>query len=254
MKQVKSFWTNIVLASNFYQELADSMVMKSRNNLVFVVFCLILLVGLVQLHWYFQDYFGESRDLVSKVSQLKHDLEQQRLQTALIQNQFRDFQQDVASLLPRLDKKSLTKVQYKVSQMAQVLRQPASENVIDTSSVLMARARDEFSAKHFDRAATLFKEVIKKYPVSSQIVDAYFLLGESLYQSEQYDECLNVAYEMVNQFPQNQMTGYLLLRNGQILSMRKRVHEAAEVYDIVSTEFSGDKQLADQARRLALAQ
>lgn len=228
--------------------------MKSRSNIIFVVFSLVLLIALLETNWFFKEYFGEARELQTRVGVLNHDLERQKLKTALLQNQFLDFQQDVAKNLSPTEKKNLVNARAEASELSQVLRRPASEHLIDTSSVLMARAREQFKLAHYDRAVTLFREVIEKYPVSSQVVDAYFLLGESLFQSEQYEECLNVAYEMINHFPQNQMTGYLMLRNGQILSMRKRTQEASEVFQIVSEQFASNKELAEQARRMALGQ
>jgi TolA-binding protein len=187
-----------------------------------------------------------------QLQQEKQEIEREKLKTALVQNQLTDLREGVAQILPTHGLSSKDIADARLFELAQAVRVPAADASIDLSSVLMNQGREEFKNQHYEKAAHIFRDVISKYPVSPQIIDAHFLLGESLFQTEKYDDCLDVIYEMVSQFPQSEMTGYLMLRNAQIFQMRKRKKEAVEIYTIVQQQFASHAALKEQARRLAL--
>ena len=224
--------------------------MRSRANLVFLIFSLSLLVGFLQVYSYFREYFSDSRDLIAEAHVLQDQIEREKLHTALVRNQLIDLQEEIAKVLPVHNISVKNTADYRLKELTQIIRSPASESSIDLSSILMERGREEFKKQNFVVSAKYFQELINKYPVSSQVIEAHFLLGESLFQAGQYDRCLDVVLEMVNQFPQDDMTGYLMLRNAQILTIRKRSGEAGEIYSLVRQNFSSPS-LKEQARRLA---
>jgi hypothetical protein len=55
---------------------------------------------------------------------------------------------------------------------------------------------------------------------------------------------------MVTQFPDHELTGFILLRQGQILISRHRPEEAGEVFHLVKTKFSYNHELSSQADKL----
>jgi TolA-binding protein len=225
--------------------------MKTKSSYLFVVFILLLLVGWVELDFQFRDYFSDRKDLLKQSENLTAKLERQKLRVQLAEAQNWDFQQEVARMLP-------IKIQvhsprdFKLAELAQTVRAPAAElRESLNSEVLMMRGREEFKLGHYGQAADLFHEVIEKFPASAQVIEAHFLWGESLFQGRRMDECLDVVYQMLNLFPENEMTGYLLLRDGQILMSRHRTEEAQEIFKTVSERFQSSKPLQEQARRLA---
>lgn len=224
--------------------------MKSRTNLLFISFCLGLLAILVEVNSYFQGYFSDSKEYLKISQQLQIENERERLKTALVKNQLHDFEQDIARVLPTDQLRITNSKDYQLKMLASSVRLPASAEGVDLSSVLMEKGKSELKKEQYSSAAKVFQEVIQKYPISSQVVEAHFLLGESYFQSGKFDECLDVVYEMMNHFPQNEMTGYLMLRNAQILANRKRAAEAAELYRVVIRQFSSSEGLRQQAEKL----
>jgi TolA-binding protein len=224
--------------------------MTSRVNSIFVVFCLILLVGLVEANFYFKQYFNDSKDYLILNHNLAKRLEQEKLKTLLVQNQLHDLEQDVAGQIPVEKLKITSAAEYKLKQFGLAKRLPASAEKPELSSVLMEKGKTDYRAEKYDRAIKDFREVLQKYPSSSQIIEAHFLLGESLFQAGRYDECLDTVYEMMNHFPQSEMTGYLMLRNAQILEARRRHGEAAEFYRVIIRSFKSNEALRSQAEKL----
>ncbi len=234
----------------FFVQFSDMKYMKSRANLLFICFCLGLLAVLVEVNSYFQGYFSDSKEYLKMSQKLQIENEREKLKTALVQNQLRDIEQDIAKVLPTDRLRITNSVEYRLKQMASSLRLPASDESVDLSAVLMEKGKSELKQDRYEKAARVFQEVIQKYPVSTQVVEAHFLLGESFFQSGKYDECLDVVYDMMNHFPQNEMTGYLMLRNAQILASRKRAAEAAELYRVVIRQFPSSEALRKQAEKL----
>ena len=67
----------------------------------------------------------------------------------------------------------------------------------------------------------------------------------------QQQEGLDVIDQMMAQFPQHELTGFIMLRMGQILQIRNRVEEASEVYRLVGHNFPSNHELVSQAGVLA---
>jgi TolA-binding protein len=225
--------------------------MKTKSSYLFVVFILLMLIGLIELNDQFREYFSDRKEILTRSEVLARTVERQKLKVQLAESQNWDFQQEVARLLPV---KSLIQSHkdFQLAELAQTVRAPASEAGRGLQSdLLITHGREAFRRRHFDEAANLFRQSIEKYPTSAQVIEAHFLLGESLYQAGRGDECLDVVYQMLNHFPENEMTGYLLLRNGQILQTRNRTQEAGEVFHMIQEKFASNRSLQEQARRLA---
>lgn len=224
--------------------------MKSRSNYIFTIFCLGLLVVLVEMNSYFKNYFSDGHAYLQLSEKLKVENERERLKTALAKSQLKDLEQDVAKLLPTEQLHAYRKDEYRLKQMTSSLRVPASEEGVDLSSVLMEKGKSLLKKNDYEKATRVFQELLVKFPTSSQVVEAHFLLGESYFQLEKYDECLDVAYDMMNHYPQNEMTGYLMLRNAQILAQKRRNVEAGELYRVIIRQFQTSEMLKQQAQKM----
>jgi|GEM_PF-871786 len=228
--------------------------MKQRNSFVFLLFNLILVLILAQVHNFFKDYFGEVPELTSRNQRLVRDVEREKLHADLVRQQLWDLQQDVAQILPMrnlADLKVKTQKDYRLMELAQTLRAPASQTQLNLSGQMMEQGHQEFKKGNYKASAAIFKDVIQKFPASSQVIEAYFLMGESEFQAGRYEECLDTVHVMLSQFPENEMTGFLLMRNAEILQKYKRGEEAVEVYRMIANEFVNHPGLRAQARRLA---
>ena len=210
-----------------------------------------MLVGWIEFNQAVREYFSDRKEILAKSEKLARNLERQKLKVQLIEEQNWDFQQEVARLLPQ-QQPIHNHQDFQLAELAQTVRIPASESRQEIlSDVLMAKGRAAFQQKDFETASRLFRESIEKFPTSAHIIEAHFLWGESLFRAGRADECLDVVYQMLSQFPESEMTGYLMLRNGQILQGRNRTQEATEVFHIIEERFAKSKSLQEQARRLA---
>ena len=221
--------------------------MRSQNFL-FIIFCLILLTGLMQSYAVFQNHFSPHQFDQNKISQLKIKLEKEKLQTVLAKNQLYDFQQQLASEIPQLESIKKDSSSFQLRNLASVSQAPI--NGFDLSKSLIEKAKADFRDGKFESAAVAFSKVTSKYPTSPQIVEAYFFLGESYFMSQKGQECMDVVDKMMTHYPDHELTGFLMLRMGQLLQARGRSDEAVEVFGLVADKFAFNQELKAQARQL----
>lgn len=212
-----------------------------------MIFCLSLTVGLIGVFAYFVQYFNNGKQYQARVAQLQRSIEQQQLNNVKLTYQLYDFQQTVAQFLP--ENKAL---QAKLDQknLASAIRLPASEEKLDLSSVVFERGKKFFAEKDYDKAIKEFRKVSEEYPLSAFNVESRFLTAESYFLKRDYKSSLQIVDEMVTLYPDNDLTGYILLRMGQISEINNQYDEASEIYRTVLKNFKNEK-LKTQAKNLA---
>lgn len=214
--------------------------MKNQN--LFVIFCLVLTLGLIQSYSVFRDYFSDSKDLRQQLSSLREENERERLRVSMLQNQILDFQIDVAAVLPQST--------YAQKKLAQKIRMPASDKQIDFSDVMMQKGKSAFADKKYSEAIAIFKELRITYPTSSKTIEAQFLTAEAYFLMAKYPQALSEIEEMMTHYPADDLTGFIMIRMGQIASIRNRNDEAIEILKLVGKNFSHNKAIKDQAESL----
>lgn len=224
--------------------------MRSRNGL-FLVTCLGIAAGLLWSYAQFVSYFGENGEDRFAVESVSRKLREERYRRELSEARLRDLGQEVAAVLPSAAHQRLASQGYELRTLASVVREPAAVK-LDLSGVRMERAKRLFSLQKYAEASREFEDLLSDFPSSPNSVEAYFLLGESSYLQRDEKKAVEIADLMVTQFPEHELTGFILLRLGQINERNNRVEEAAEVYRTVEKSF-GNPALIEQARRLAKA-
>lgn len=220
--------------------------MKNQNSL-FVVFCLCLTIGIVAVYGVLIGHFNGHQKYEIQISALNEKIEKEQFNNSLLSYQLKDFQQTVAQTLP--DNKTL-QAKFEVSNLASAVRSPASESAIDLSPVLFERAKKYFTQQSYDKAIKEFNNLLDKYPLSSHGVEAHFFIAESYFLKKDFRNSLATIDDMVTQYPDNDLTGFILLRMGQISEINNQVDEASEVYNTVLKNFKNE-DLRKQARKLA---
>lgn len=223
----------------------------ARQNFLFITTCLVLLTGLLQAYFLFERHFDPHQDDVKKIARLSEALEEKNLQIAQLENQMVDFQQEVAVQLPALQKIDRTPKTFQLRSLASVTQKPL--NAFEMSGALNEKARAEFRKGDYAGAARSFSNLAQKYPASPVVIQAYFFWAESLYLNNQHQECLDVIDQMMTLFPDHELTGFIMLRMGQILQARSRTEEASEVFKVVSKTFAKNSELKTQADKLSKA-
>jgi TolA-binding protein len=220
--------------------------MKNQNA-VFLIFSLSLTVGILTAYASFVGYFNDHEVYEAKVARLEKQVEKERFNNALLTYQIKDFQQSVAQILP--DNKQL-QAKYEMKNLAAVVRATASEDAVDLSGVMFVKGKRYFNGNQYDQAIREFSQLVEKYPLSPHGVEAKFLIAESYFLKKDFRSSLTEIDEMVTQFPQHDLTGFILLRMGQISEINNQGEEAAEIYKTVAKNFKNE-ELRNQARKLA---
>jgi len=213
----------------------------------FCIWILILTLGWGHAYSVFREHFNGKEFLQKRVAQLQEKLEKQKLKTGIASYQLRDYQQSVAMLLPAAGKQLGS---YQERSLASVTVEPDQEKLqIDFSSSLFEKGKKSFREGDYETSNETFKEIIRRFPVSTHLVEAYFLLAEGKYNSGEIEDCLDTIENMITLFPEHDLTGFALIRMGQIFASRDRVEDAEQVFKAVINNFD-NPGLKDQARKL----
>lgn len=217
-----------------------------KNDNLFLVMILSLTTAIVFVSGEAQVFLGDSAHLALEIKSLKKDVKASELRESLAQEQVFDYQQSVLKTLGA-DPRPKNWAELNLITGA---RSPASINDLDRSGLLLAKAKEDFNNAKYVIAAQNFLAVTEKYPASPSALEARFLRAESLYLAGQVDLCVEQIDEMMTQFPDHPMTGFLMLRLSQILKSRSRGPEAREVLQMIHLSFPQEKALLEQASTL----
>jgi TolA-binding protein len=215
----------------------------------FVSFILVLTLGWMQMFWTAQEHFNGVREYQKKVSDLKESLAEEKLKTKIANEDFLDFRQSVAALMP----KTLPLVKGPsgagLRGLASVLAPLSNEDVKEIlSRTLFKRGQDLFRDKKFNEANHVFKTFIEHYSYSEHAPEAYFLWLDGSYQLGNYQETVEVSRQMIELFPGTELTGFGLLRLGRVYEIQGRAGDAVDIYKTVIRSYR-QPDVADQARK-----
>lgn len=218
--------------------------MKSEN--LFLVLILSLTAAVLLVSGESKVLLGDSSVASLEMESLRRDLKSSELRETLAREQIYDYQQ---SVLKSLAQERRLKNWEELSIVSQA-RALASVEEADLSGPMLAAGKDDFNGGKYATAAQKFLDVVDKYPASPAALEARFLRAESLYLAGQMDACVAQIDEMMTQFPDHPMTGYLMLRLSQIMKSRSRTLEAREILQMIPLSFPAESQLIEQAKSL----
>lgn len=219
-----------------------------RSTVVFALFCMTLITGLVWTWGTFKSYFAVDPTLPIRLSKLEKEVEKQRFNNTLLTYQIKDYEELLTQVFPG-DQSVLSKLAiYKKGAVESHDRQPAS---VDRKAVEeeFQKALISFKNKKFKMAANQFEDFQDKYPATEFNVKAYFFMAESYFLSKDYKKSMDLIDQMVTQYPDDELTGYILLRMGQMSEVNNQTEEAREVYKVVVRNFKSP-ELKAQAKKM----
>jgi TolA-binding protein len=222
--------------------------MKSANSL-FLIVCLSITVALLWGYNEFTAYFNQGSEYQVQVQQLKEKLEKEEFRNALLRNQLVDFQQSVAAVLPASSQIKDDVANYDLKNFSSSLRVPASVSQIDLSGTLFEKGKKLFKEQKYEKSIKEFRKVLEEYPLSRYKIESHFFMAEAFFLQKDYKNSLDLIDQMVVQYPDNDLTGFIMLRMGQISELNNRLEEASEVYKTVQGHFKNE-QLRRQASTL----
>lgn len=220
--------------------------MRNQNSF-FIAFCLSLTLGLVSVYAVFVGYFNGHKQYELSLADLRMQIDKEKLNNSLLTYQLKDFQQTVAQVLP--DNKKL-QANYELRTLASIVRIPASVESLDLSGVYFEKGKKFFAEKDYDKAIQEFYSLLDKFPLSGHSVEARFFIAESFFLKNDFRNSLAEIDKMVTHYPQHDLTGFILLRMGQISEFNSQAEEASVIYKTVLGNFKNET-LKKQAKMLA---
>jgi TolA-binding protein len=206
-------------------------------------------VGLLWGYNEFNSYFNQGKEYQIQVQQLEEKLEKEEFRNVLLRNQLVDFQQSVAAVLPPNSQIKNELATYELKNFASGLRTPASISQIDLSGVIFEKGKKLFKEQKYEKSIKEFRKLLEEYPLSRFKTESHFFMAEAYFLQKDYKSSLDLIDQMVVQYPDNDLTGFIMLRMGQISELNNRVEEASEVYKTVQSHFKNE-QLRQQANVL----
>jgi TolA-binding protein len=206
------------------------------KNSVFLIFMLLLFSGLVLTHAMFREEVGPERQLRVRNDVLEREKQEAEFKSELAEHRLNDFQQQVATLLPNSLKGKKTEEGYQLRQLASVVT--VSDTLgLEHASGLLEKAKQDFRAKNYEQCNSELRDLIRRYPDSVHVVEAYFLLAEGQFQVGELEASIATIDHMITLYPDNDLTGFALLRLGKIFEKEDRLEDATDIYRSILANF-----------------
>ena len=211
------------------------------NTNLFVVYILTLAMGLTFFYAEARKFFSPIKEYQAKVERLEGRVTEERVKHLRTSFAFKDFRTQVAVILPSAlegTRKSYEK-SYPIRTLASVVQHSSNEKLnFARATTMFEQGKELFREKSFDEANVVFKKLIELHPYSVHIPEALFLIVEGHFVLQEFDECLFYMNKMLDLFPENDLTGYAMVRMGQVYVREEKLEEAIEIYKTVLNAFS----------------
>lgn len=211
-----------------------------NKDALFLILVSCLTAGFVYFFGKFKEHYSDELFTALELSKHERLLQQKELELQVARQQMFDFEQSVIAGLPKEGKSFVA--------LRSQFRAPASEPLVDLSEAILKKGQELFNAGDYKEAIASFKEFEEKHPTSLLVPKAIFLRAEAEFKSSQFESFLETCDMMLTHYPENEFTGFLMVRMAQVYEFRKRVPEAKRIYTAVMGQFK-NPQLKEQARR-----
>lgn len=199
------------------------------------------------MHVFFEDSLSPVDRLKEQLALVEKQRQEANFRALLLADQLAEYRQHVATLIPDVMKGMNEQEAYPLRQLASVSSGGGDVIRIERASGIFEKAKVAFRDKDFEKSNQLLASLIARYPDSVHIAEAHFLLAEGQYQLKDYSAAINTIEKMVDLFPENELTGFALLRLGHIYELQDRVEDAGDIYKAVLANFK-QPDLVKQAR------
>lgn len=236
--------------------------MKLSNGLL-SSFSFFLLAIWIFVFSTFQNHFNGGKEFELEIQRLRAELDQQKLNYALLEYKFNELnlQSDsehstrmVASDAGLASGKNHSALPRKMASIATPLQLPPKANLKEVKLQIeksdFENCKTAFLNGKYQEAIKKLKNYIEEFPLSSSREEALFLLSDSYFYEKDYSNSIYYIDQLLNQFPESDLSGYALLRMGQISELNNQNDEALEFYHLVQSKFSSEK-LVSKAKQMA---
>lgn len=222
---------------------ADLVIMRVSIG-IFTQFSLLILLGLTIVYFKSENYFDKQQLLVDMPKDNSELLEQKEFELRVVRAQLEEVKAETWAVIEKevpLPSNSLA-----LQSLRSQLRSPASIPPVDMSLLEAEKIKKAFRDRNYFEVTELAEDFLDKNSQSIMVPEVTFFASESYFLNRQFDKAIVSIERMTNLFPDHIMTGYALLRLGQISEKADQNEEALSVYKIIKSQFK-DKGLVDEA-------
>lgn len=217
-------------------------------------FLITALVTLFFWQWAFFSFdreFNGLSDAHREISQLKKTIERSNVRTEVVQWRFDLFKQEIAKNAPSMMKAIPVENQPQARGLASVAQAAPEEFLMLAQfEASIDDLRGLFEKHRYKDVIRKAKNILELNPVSPSMVVVYFMLAEAYYQDHNLEECFSVAQQMIQLFPEEEKTGFVLLRVGLFLKEKNRLEEARNMFSLVNHAFSHSEELRLKSEKM----
>lgn len=206
--------------------------------------CLVLVLGLTIVYYKSSNYFDQQQAILERPKDSSDLVEKKEFELRVVRTQLAQVKAETLAILEKesaIPSNSLAWQSLKVQ-----LRSPASIAAIDLSLWEAEKIKKAFRDGKYFETTELAEKFLNKHSQSSLVPEVVFFASESYFLNHQYDKAVHSIEQMTTQFPDHIMTGYALLRLGQISERAEQNSEALAIYKIIYNQFK-DKGLTQEA-------
>lgn len=92
---------------------------------------------------------------------------------------------------------------------------PAATGGNDPAEAIYSMGMEAYNRREYDKASTLFSELIKSYPASSQAPSALFWQAEANYQQGDYGRAALISQDLIQKYPSHPLVPSAMLKQAQ---------------------------------------
>ena len=216
----------------------------------FAAYILLLTLAWMQVYGAVRQTFGDEARARVEARHLRDQVRALKVARSLDREALLEFRQNVATLMPdALRTLGRGRAGYPVRALASVV----SPGVIDDSTraiiaqTLFERGKKLFEQKKYADSNKVFEQMTQRYSYTSYVIESYFLLAEGQYQIGELQSAVLTINHMIELFPQDEMSGFAMVRLGHIFQERNHNDQAVDVYKTVMRTFP-QRDVAAQAK------
>tara|TARA_B110001454_G_scaffold122549_1_gene114484 strand:- start:82021 stop:82701 length:681 start_codon:yes stop_codon:yes gene_type:complete len=215
---------------------------------IFTQFCLLLLLGLTIVYFKSENYFDRQQLLAEMPKDNSEQLEKKEFELRVVRAQMEEVKSETLAVLEK--EGAIPANSLALQNLRSQLRSPASLPQIDMSLLEAEKIKKAFRAKNYFEVTEMAEEFLDKNSQSVMVPEVTFFASESYFLNRQFDKAINSIEKMTNLFPDHIMTGYALLRLGQISEKADQTAEAISIYKIIKTQFKDKSLVAEAEHRI----
>lgn len=215
----------------------------------FLCLTLVLTAAWMQVYSSARQTFNGVGEYKMEIERLKHDQQNERQHIAIERDEFLEFRQNIAALMPEVvHEKGEGKDGYAYRSLASTISRTDSEKVrVTIAKTLFERGKEHFKKKEYAKAGKIFRQIIDRFGFTTYVPESYFLLAESHFQKNEFEECTSVIQQMIELFPHHELTGFAMVRLGRVYEVQNRNEEAVDIYKTVLRSFQ-QRDVTTQAK------